>query len=126
MHTLCRLHLSNKDVSGCALERNIEQRAIFMNRMANLVENPNMLMFGDEAAKNERTSARRQGWSLRGTRCVQQKCFVRGRRYLILPILTLDGIITYDIIEGLVTSDQFLQFLRELMVRLFTFVFHYD
>ena len=126
MRTLCRLHLSNKDISGRALERNIEQRAIFMNRMADLVEDPNMLMFGDEAAKNERTSARRWGWSLRGARCVQQKCFVRGQRYLILPILTLDGIITYNIIEGSVTSDQFLQFLRELVVRSFTSVFHYD
>jgi hypothetical protein len=94
-----------------------------MNQMADLVENPNMLMFGDEAAKNERTSARRWGWSLQGTRCVQQKCFVRGWRYSILPILTFDGIITYDIIEASVTSDQFL---RELVVRSFTFVFHYD
>jgi hypothetical protein len=57
MGTLCRLHLSNKDVSGRALERNIEQCAIFMNQMADLVENPNMLMFGDKDAKNKRTSA---------------------------------------------------------------------
>ena len=119
MCTLCRLHLTNKDVSGRALERNVEQRAIFMNRMADLVEDPNMLMFGDEASKDERTSARRRGWSLRGSRCVQQKCFVRGQRYSILPILTLDGIIAYDIIEGSVTSDRFLQFLRELVVNWF-------
>ena len=109
MHTLGRLHLSNKDISSRALEQNIEQHAIFMNWMADLVENPNMLMFGDEAAMNERTSARRQGWSLRGTRCVQRKRFVCGQLYSILPILTLDGIITYDIIEGLVISDRFLQ-----------------
>ncbi|KAG2112370.1 uncharacterized protein F5147DRAFT_527949, partial [Suillus discolor] len=31
----------------------------------------------------------------------------------ILPILTLDGIIAYDIIEGPVTSERFVQFLRE-------------
>ena len=116
MRTLCQLHLTNKDVSGRALERNVEQRAIFMNRMEDLVEDPNMLMFGDEASKDERTSARRRGWSLRGSRCVQRKCFVRGQRYSILPILTLDGIIAYDIIEGSVTSDRFLQFLQELVV----------
>src|SRR6202040_2033122 len=61
MRTLGHLHLSNKDISGCALERNIEQHSIFMNRMADLVENLNMLMFGDEAAKNECTSAQRRG-----------------------------------------------------------------
>ncbi|KAG1850454.1 hypothetical protein F4604DRAFT_1495438, partial [Suillus subluteus] len=33
--------------------------------------------------------------------------------YSILPILTLDGIIAYDIIEGPVTSERFAQFLRE-------------
>ncbi|KAG2368992.1 hypothetical protein BDR07DRAFT_1171302, partial [Suillus spraguei] len=33
--------------------------------------------------------------------------------YLILQILTLDGIIAYDIIEGPVTSERFVQFLRE-------------
>jgi transposase len=114
--TLHRLRFTHKNVSGHALERNIELRALFMNRIADQVPDPNMLMFGDEAAKDERTSARRQGWSLRGTRCVQRKCFVRGRRFSILPILTLDGIITYDIIEGSVTSERFVQFLRELVV----------
>jgi hypothetical protein len=91
--------------------------------MVDLIENPDMLMFGDEAVKDERTSARRQGWLLQGTRCVQRKCFVRGQRYSIFPILTLDGIITYDIVEGTVTSDQFLQFLQELVVSAFPFVF---
>jgi transposase len=114
--TLHRLRFSNKDVSGHALERNNQLRAVFMNRIADQIPDPNMLMFGDEASKDERTSARRRGWSLRGTRCVQQKCFVRGRRFSILPILTLDGIIAYDIIEGSVTSERFVQFLRELVV----------
>ena len=116
MRTLCRMQLTNKDVSGRALERNVEQRAIFMNYMAEIVQDLNMLMFGDEAAKDERTCVRKRGWSLRGSRCIQRKCFVRGRRYSILPILTLDGIITYDIIEGSVTSERFVQFLRELVV----------
>ncbi|KZP14063.1 hypothetical protein FIBSPDRAFT_705616, partial [Athelia psychrophila] len=71
--TLRRLHLSNKDVSSRAIERNIQDRAVYMNRIADLVPDSNMLMFGDEASKDERTSARRRGWSERGTRCVQRK-----------------------------------------------------
>jgi transposase len=114
--TLHRLHFSNKDVTGHALERNSELRAVFMNRIADQVPDPNMLMFGDEASKDERTLAHRRGWSLRGTRCIQRKCFVRGRRFSILPILSLDGIIAYDIIEGSVTSERFVQFLWELVV----------
>ena len=41
---------------------------------------------------------------------------MRGRQFSILPILTLDGIIAYDIIEGSVMSEQFVHFLRELMI----------
>jgi hypothetical protein len=114
--TLHQLHFSHKDVSGHALEQNNQLRAVFMNRIADQISDPNMLMFGDEASKDERTSVRRWGWSLRGSRCIQRKCFVRGRRFSILPILTLNGIIAYDIIEGSVTSEQFLHFLRELVV----------
>ena len=73
-------------------------------------------MFGDEAAKDGQMSARRKGWSERGTRCMQQKCFVQGCHYSILPIFTLDGIITYDVIEGSVTGERFLRFLCELVV----------
>ena len=87
-----------------------------MNQIADVVMNPDQLMFGDEAAKDEWTSARRKGWSERRTRCVQRKCFVQGRRYSILPILTLDGIIAYDVIEGLITRERFPQFPCELVV----------
>jgi hypothetical protein len=91
-----------------------------MNRIADIVTDPNQLMFGDEASKDERTSNRRKGWSRRGVRCVQRKCFVRGNRYSLLPIITLDGIITHDIIRGSVTSERFVEFLRELVVSLGT------
>lgn len=113
LRTFSQLHFKRKRISAYALERNEEKRAIFMNSIANIAPDPEMLMFGDEAAKDERTLIRRYGRSRIGMRCIQRKCFVRGKRYSILPILTLDGIITYDIIEGPVTSERFIQFLRE-------------
>ncbi|KIJ68871.1 hypothetical protein HYDPIDRAFT_81779, partial [Hydnomerulius pinastri MD-312] len=36
--------------------------------------------------------------------------------YSILPVITLDGIIAYDIIEGAVTSKHFTQFLRDFIM----------
>jgi hypothetical protein len=87
-----------------------------MNQIADIVMNPDRLMFGDEAAKDEWTSARRNSCSERGTRCVQQKCFVWGHHYSILLIITLDGIIAYHVIEGSVIGERFLQFLCELLV----------
>jgi hypothetical protein len=130
--TLHRLQYSHKSISARALERDEERRAIFMNNIAEIAPDPEMLMFGDEAAKDERTLIRKFGHSKIGTRfasftdqyqswlihtrCIQRKCFVRGKRYSILPILTLDGIIAYDIIEGPVTSERFVQFLQEHVV----------
>ncbi|KAJ7190311.1 hypothetical protein GGX14DRAFT_326719, partial [Mycena pura] len=72
----------------------------YMNKIADLVPDPNMLMFVDEAAKNDRTTGRPKGRSLVGKRCFQRRPFVRGQRFSILPVLTLDGIVTHDIIKG--------------------------
>ena len=116
LRTLQHLHYSRKGVSVRVLERDSLLRSAFMNRIADEVSNPDMLMFVDEAARNKRTLGRPKGWSLVGKRCVQRRCFGCGERFLILPILTLDGIITYNIIPGSVTSEWFLRFLCELVV----------
>ena len=115
-HTLCQLHFMHQDICGRALECNNHLCAIYMNCIADLMPDPEMLMFSDEAHKDERTLKRQMGWSCQGTKCVQRKCFVQGRRFSILPILTLDGIIVHDIVEGSITSKRFVEFLRELVV----------
>lgn len=94
-----------------------------MNRIGTEVLDLAMLMFVDESAKDEQMSGQRMGWSRVGTRCVQRRCFVQGRHYSILPVLTLDGLITWDIIEGSVTSEQFVQFLQENVVHHCMFIF---
>ena len=116
------LHYSRKEVSACALERDDLLHSTFMNMIADVMTDPSMLMFIDEAAWNKKTSARTKGWSLVGEQCMQRQCFGHGERFSILPVLTLDGIITYDIIPGSVTSVRFLQFLCELVVCLYLFM----
>jgi hypothetical protein len=92
-----------------------------MNRIGAEASDTNMLLFIDEAAKDRRTSCRPNGRSFRERRCRGQRYFVRGVRYSILPAITLDGIITYDIIEGPVDSACFLRFLQEHIVSLMHF-----
>jgi transposase len=70
LRTFQRLHINRKCISAYALERNEDQRAIYMNNIAEVAPDPEMLMFGDEAAKDERTLIRRHGRSRIGTRCV--------------------------------------------------------
>jgi hypothetical protein len=87
-----------------------------MNEIGTEVPDPAMLMFTDETAKDKRMCFQKTGWAKVGKRCAQRKCFVQGHRYSILPVLTLDGLITWDIIEGSVTSERFVEFLRENVV----------
>ena len=114
--TLHRLDFTCKRTSRCAIKQNELMRAAYMNRVGTLVPDPNMLMFTDQTVKDERTTARQMGWLSIGTPCVQPACFVCGHRYSVLPFLTLDGLITWDIIEGSITSEQFVKFLHEMVV----------
>ena len=114
---LQRLQISHKAVSASAAERNTELRAYYMNHIGMEAPDANMLVFIDEAAMDKRTSVRWYGWAPAGQHCHVQRPFVRGLRYSILPAITLDGIIVYDIIEGAVDGDRFLQFLRDQVVR---------
>ncbi len=79
MHTLHHLYNFHKHVSTCALKRNDLMCSIFMNRIANQVPNPDMLIFTDEAACNRKASAQTKGWSLVGRRCVQRRHFIHGQ-----------------------------------------------
>ena len=85
-----------------------------------------MLLFIDEAAKDQRTSCRPSGRSFRGQCCRGQQYFVRGVRYSILSAITLDGIIAYNIIEGPVDGAHFLRFLQEHVVHLMHFQTNQD
>lgn len=114
--TLRRLDISRKVVSVKALERNELLRSHYMLQMAHIAPRLDMLIFIDEAARNRRTSHRRYGRSARGHRCVQRRHFVRGQRVSILPALTIDGIIGYNIITGSVTAATFIQFLHRHVV----------
>ena len=118
LRTLQRLCITWKVVSSSAAERNEERRAIYMNHIAAEVLDSNMFVFIDEAAGDKRTSTHQHGWSMRGVRCCVNKCFVRGTRFSILPAITLDGIVAYDIIEGPVNSQRFVRFLEEHVVHL--------
>jgi hypothetical protein len=48
--------------------------------------------------------------------CVCHTSFSRGRKYSILPALSVDGIVALDIFEGSVNQEHFLTFLRNHLV----------
>jgi len=54
---------------------------------------PEQFIFVDESVKDERTPSHRYEYSYMNTRARLRVAFVRGKRYSILPALTLDGIV---------------------------------
>jgi transposase len=116
LRTLRRLHFTHKKITSEAIERNAMDRELFWAKIADLVTHPDQLMFTDETSQDRRTSGRNWGWSLEGFRCITRRFFVRGQRYSILPVMTMDGIITYDIFPGSVTSEDFIKFLCDMVV----------
>ena len=48
-----------------------------------------------------RSTVRRWGRSLKGKRSTMRLTWVRGKRYTIEGALTLDGLLVYEIMEGL-------------------------
>jgi len=77
---------------------------------------PQQLVFVHEAGVDDQTNLCRYGWALLGQACVCHTSFLRGRKYSILPALSVDGIVALDIFEGSVNREHFLTFLRNHLV----------
>jgi hypothetical protein len=78
----------------------------------------NQLIFLDESAKDERSLSRLYGYSPRNTCACKKVVFIRGKRYTILPALTLDGFVAVDIFEGSCDRKRFVDFILNQVVRL--------
>ncbi len=80
------------------------------------------LIFLDESAKDDQTISRGYGYSEVNTRAVKKVVFIRGKRYTLLPALSLDGIIAVNIIEGSCTKERFKEFVISQVVITINFI----
>jgi len=110
--TLARMQILKKSLLCRAAERNEELRTLWEIELAQL-DDPDLFIFIDESAVDNKTVQRSQGWSAVGGRSASQCTFLRGKCHSILPALSSDGIIALEIIEGSVNKERFLQFLRD-------------
>ena len=109
---LWHLNLTKKVVTKASAERDEELRLLWEVEMAQY-NDPDLFVVLDESAVDNKTGQRAMGWSEINTRCVRRMTFLRGVRYSILLALTASGITALEIIEGLITKDIFIAFLRE-------------
>lgn len=108
---LQQLGISRKTISAHAYERNELLWAMYMKRIGDEAPDARMLMFVDEAAKDERTVSRRYGRSTKGVRCVVQRQFVRGVRYSIIPVIS-----HMTLLMDLLMVNIFLKFVKDHIV----------
>ncbi len=90
-------------------------RSAFMARIGTQYQ-CEQLIFLDESAKDEWTISRGYGYSEINTRAIKKVVFICGKRYTLLPVLALDGIIAVDIIEGSCTKKKFKEFVISQVV----------
>jgi hypothetical protein len=74
------------------------------------------LVFIDETSKDKRSLSRAYGYSIKNVKVEKNVVFIRGKRYTILPALTLDGFIAADIMEGSCNKDRFQTFILTQVV----------
>jgi len=75
--------------------------------------NSDQLIFLDESASNECTGDRKYGWSPQGLACEHWRPIKRSEKWSILPALVDDGYLDWITFQGSITSELFLDFVRE-------------
>ena len=112
--TICKFlqkqGITYKKLSFQAQQRNDELRQKYISDIS-LLE-PHMFIFIDETGTDKRTALRRFGHSFRCTRAVTQRLLVRGKRFLSIAAMTIDGIldvyITSESVDGF-TFERFIE-----------------
>ena len=70
------------------------------------------MIFVDESAANERASNRKFGWAPKGITPHEYRLFKRSERWSILPAYTVDGFITWEVLQGSFTMELFEEFIE--------------
>ena len=72
----------------------------------------------DESASNERTAERRWGWSVKGKPCRVKRSAKRSKRWSILPALTIDGYMDWEIYQDSFTKVRFNAFIKKILLHM--------
>ena len=108
--------ITRKKIQKAAKERNETLRGFYLYNIG-MNYTSEQLIFVDETAKDERTLTRLYGYSPINTRAKKSVVFVRGKRYTILPALSLEGFIAVDVMEGSCDKERFQTFILTQVVR---------
>jgi hypothetical protein len=97
-------------IQHIAIQQSDELRAKFMAEVS--LYDPSMLLWLDETGCDRRNSTRKKAYSIRGITPRDHRILVRGVRYSVVPVVSVDGIHDIHIIEGTMNGERFEDFLR--------------
>ena len=116
--TICRtlryMGCTRQAMHQVALQQSDASRARFMAEIS--VYDPSMLVFLDESGCDRRHTIRKYGYSLRGMPMSDRRILIRGTRYSVIPILSLEGIHDCYITDGTVNGEKFTAFVRDCLL----------
>lgn len=100
---LQKLHFSRKLATKRAREQSEPLRRVFRARMTQY--KAEQIIAIDESACNERTGDRKYGWSRVNTPVELEYSMRRSERWSLLPAMTVNGYLSYTIVQGAITSE---------------------
>jgi transposase len=113
--TIKRKEFTRKVTQRVASQRDEGRRLQYYLDLAAFTKD--QLVYVDESAANERTLLRKYGFAPRGLLAIDVQLLRRSTRWSILPALTITGYLNGTlIIQGSVTGDIFLRWLREVIL----------
>jgi len=116
--------ITRKKIQKAAIERSEALRGFYLYNIG-INYTSEQLIFVDETSKDERTLTRLYGYSPINTRAKKSVVFVRGKRYTILPALSLEGFIAVDVIEGSCDKERFQTFiLTQVVIRIYVVIIY--
>jgi len=95
--TLNHITITHKSISKETAERNEHLHATCRLPWHSMILSSLSLL--TEAGVDDQTNLPRYGWAPFGQACVRCTSFLRGRKYSILPALSVDGIVALDILR---------------------------
>ena len=118
--TLCKtlrfMGCSRQVIKHISVHRSDELRAKFMAEIS--IYDPCMIIWIDETGCDLRNSTRKRGYSIRGMTPRDFRIVIRGVRYSVVPVMSMEGILDIHIIEGTMNGDRFQEFLKSTVVPL--------
>ncbi|KIK91781.1 hypothetical protein PAXRUDRAFT_53197, partial [Paxillus rubicundulus Ve08.2h10] len=101
-------------ITRIAAEWSAQKRLEYLTWIGNY--EAEQLVFVDESSVDCQTTYHGHAWSIRGTKAQCKAFFVHGRRFSVLPALSLhDGILHCSVVKGSFCTETFMQFMRWLL-----------